>query len=389
MISNKLANHTRQHPIYGLPNKHKKEFLSEPIQDNTKLKKCFFVANWKKTFLLCLSSLFNICFLSAFIYLVYKNQTRKACNLECDLNSFFMNGVNCETKLKHNESCLADNWCRNDLALKCISSSCQCDTPLKYWNGANCSSYKLYNETCLSQLECSKVQETICLNSHCNCNLTSHYFDSLTNKCVLQLNENSNCSQDMQCHGELVCLQGMCSCLNSTTHYYRQSTLSCFPKTLSNTFCSTNLTCRSDLGLSCVSSMCQCDATSTWDGVKCELLNLCPSGWVSNSGSCYYISPKERSFTNAKNYCISLGGSLVIFKTLNEYNSFKSIIPNDKFFIGLEKVGGNWFWIDGSVFDNTMWESGKPGSDSCGRYSGNGIEDRSCNDEERFVCERR
>lgn len=307
-------------------------------------------------------------------------------------NGFSWDGDKCIQIGLFGINCLTNSSCQNDIGLYCNSNICQCDSLVQYWNGSMCTQLKLFNETCTTQSQCKSIQETICSSGSCTCNSTSHYFDSAINKCQLKLNENGSCVQDIQCFGDMICSIGRCSCSNTTTHYFSQIPLLCTSKTLENTVCSISSTCREDIGLSCVAGRCKCNSTNTsWNGIKCEVLTSCSLGWTSYSGSCYYISPQSnvRTYSSARAYCNSQGGTLVIFDSLAEYSFFKTIIPSDKFFIGLDKLSGSWRWLDNSAFDSSMWEPGKPDDDLCGRFEIDGIEDRPCDDEERFVCERK
>lgn len=219
MISKKV----RSNRIYGWPQKNVNDCVIGPQSGNQKDGHNFSKKNNKKIALLIFSMVQNLLLITATIFLICKMQVKENC---CNSTSYY-DGSKCASKGYFNESCEFDDWCQNDLGLKCSSQRCVCS--LGTWNSVICEKKK----------------------------------------------ENEICSLSDQCIGNLVCLNGVCKCSNSTVLYFDNSTSFCEAKKLNNFSCLNTLNCRDDLGLNCTLSLCQCDVTNKfWDGNSCTPYRL-------------------------------------------------------------------------------------------------------------------
>ncbi len=105
------------------------------------------------------------------------------------------------------------------------------------------------------------------------------FFDSSDSICKLKLLENSNCSNPSECFDNLLCVNNTCQC--AMVDYYASNLKKCVPKTLNNTACTTDHTCRTDLGLSCQNSTCQCNSTyKFWKNTASSCINYLSFGDV-------------------------------------------------------------------------------------------------------------
>ena len=73
--------------------------------------------------------------------------------------------------------------------------------------------------------------------------------------------------------------------------------------------------CTQGVGLTCRSGQCLCPATSGWFwstyASKCV---YCPPGWTIFGSSCYLYVNQGKTYSDAWNYCKSLGKYLKKFK---------------------------------------------------------------------------
>ncbi|XP_028937489.1 natural killer cells antigen CD94-like [Ornithorhynchus anatinus] len=75
----------------------------------------------------------------------------------------------------------------------------------------------------------------------------------------------------------------------------------------------------------------------------------CPAKWIWNSGNCYYISTKIKTWPESQTACRSMNSSLLKLENREELQDFLKLL---KFYywIGLSQNGsdGRWLWEDGS-----------------------------------------
>lgn len=73
------------------------------------------------------------------------------------------------------------------------------------------------------------------------------------------------------------CLSSICRC--ETTKYFDNNLRECVDKTLEGTSCQADVTCRSDQGLSCQQSSCECDSsTQFWSATQVKCINYLSYG---------------------------------------------------------------------------------------------------------------
>jgi hypothetical protein len=74
----------------------------------------------------------------------------------------------------------------------------------------------------------------------------------------------------------------------------------------------------------------------------------CPS--ASNSTSCYFYNSTLDGYTSHKASCARMGGYLVAYNNADEQLDVESVftaMANSYTYIGLEKYGNLWYWLDG------------------------------------------
>ena len=102
----------------------------------------------------------------------------------------------------------------------------------------------------------------------------------------------------------------------------------------------------------------------------------CPNGWSFLQGDCFKnVKSKGTSLTwdEARTECKSLGADLASVKDEETQTFLYSLLDPKikKAWIGGQKVGEQWTWVDGTPFDRTGgWSkhSGPPGPSGDGSY---------------------
>ncbi|KAF7653229.1 hypothetical protein LDENG_00085820 [Lucifuga dentata] len=77
-------------------------------------------------------------------------------------------------------------------------------------------------------------------------------------------------------------------------------------------------------------------------------LDKCSQGWHRFQNSCYFISPKLKTWNQGKQDCVRQDANLVIINSRNEHDFLK--VLTTKVWIGLsdQDKEGRWKWVDGS-----------------------------------------
>ena len=98
----------------------------------------------------------------------------------------------------------------------------------------------------------------------------------------------------------------------------------------------------------------------------------CPNGWSFLQGDCYKNVASDTSLTwdKARTQCKILGADLASVKDEATQKFLYTLLDPKikKAWIGGRKIGGQWTWIDGTLFDRTEGWAG-PGA---GQPSGDG-----------------
>ncbi|XP_075787221.1 C-type lectin domain family 4 member K-like isoform X1 [Pelodiscus sinensis] len=103
------------------------------------------------------------------------------------------------------------------------------------------------------------------------------------------------------------------------------------------------------------------------------------TGWRSHGGNLYYFSQEEKSWFEAKQFCVSQGSHLTSVSSQGEQEFLSKGTDGQSYWIGLTDQGteGRWRWVDGSEYradasrgfwipdqpDN--WHQGIGGSEDC------------------------
>uniref|UniRef100_A0A3B5MF61 C-type lectin domain-containing protein n=1 Tax=Xiphophorus couchianus TaxID=32473 RepID=A0A3B5MF61_9TELE len=138
------------------------------------------------------------------------------------------------------------------------------------------------------------------------------------------------------------------------------------------------------------------------DDLTAEVLGSCPPGWTQFGSRCFIFYYNMKTWSDAEEFCISIGGNLASIHN-NEENSFLSdMVVRDTGSPAVTWVGGydavtegQWMWSDGSKFDYTSFAIGQPDniqqSQHCleMNYIVYKWNDRPCNQPWPFICAKR
>ncbi|KAK2840177.1 hypothetical protein Q5P01_013917 [Channa striata] len=120
--------------------------------------------------------------------------------------------------------------------------------------------------------------------------------------------------------------------------------------------------------------------------------------WTVFSGSCYIVSSRSDSWTNARRDCQNKGADLVVINSAQKQN-FLSGFSNVDTWIGLSDRDeeGRWKWVDGSPLTLKNWNDGEPNNkpaetgEDCAQMELDKVHkwnDLHCDKPLRWICEK-
>ncbi|KAL4217796.1 hypothetical protein ACF0H5_022535 [Mactra antiquata] len=145
-------------------------------------------------------------------------------------------------------------------------------------------------------------------------------------------------------------------------------------------------------------------------GQQCECpASMCPDGWVTFRGSCYYVSDNVSvDWTEATHHCTAHHAELITIQNADEDKFIRSLLeryyrtggqhPGQEFWIGANDlmIEGVWEWYtDNSSLEYSGWYPGQPGSEGdedCAVIASrsdvfNGWHDAPCAAKHHPICE--
>lgn len=131
----------------------------------------------------------------------------------------------------------------------------------------------------------------------------------------------------------------------------------------------------------------------------------CPIDWLPFNSSCYLVSRRTRSWSDAHEYCVSQGAHLAIILTAEEQSFVWDQLPRghwNAYWIGItdSQTEDQWHWVDGTPLVGGFWEEGEPNNhidEDCGyivktrvltRVAIRSWYDAPCSMSWPFVCEK-
>ncbi|KAF3687472.1 C-type lectin domain family 4 member M CD209 antigen-like protein 1 [Channa argus] len=131
-----------------------------------------------------------------------------------------------------------------------------------------------------------------------------------------------------------------------------------------------------------------------------DFIHYSQKGWVYFSGSFYYVSSTQKTWTESRDDCLEQNADLMIINSKEEQNfsrQFQKVM-----WLGLSdrETEGVWKWVDGTVLTErfSFWSSGEPNNyngrnEDCGMIWYYNTEDSwndgVCENENFWICEKK
>lgn len=114
--------------------------------------------------------------------------------------------------------------------------------------------------------------------------------------------------------------------------------------------------------------------------------------WFATYGAPFTSDP-QLTWTQARTFCVNLGGYLASVDTAVENNYVGGIAGGTSVWIGAtdEVSEGTWRWVSGEAMTNTFWAGGEPnnhaGVEHYAAFSGGSWVDYNATSTMSYVCE--
>ncbi|XP_051992409.1 CD209 antigen-like protein E [Xyrauchen texanus] len=135
---------------------------------------------------------------------------------------------------------------------------------------------------------------------------------------------------------------------------------------------------------------------------------LCAVHWIHSGGKCYYFSTVKMNWTQSRDYCVTLGGHLVIINS-KEVQDFLVSEVKETHWIGLNdlETEGHWVWVNNQPLSDSTefwyrhssgsnepdnWSEINPLGENCaclGDYILDSWLDASCEYKKKYICEQK
>lgn len=128
-----------------------------------------------------------------------------------------------------------------------------------------------------------------------------------------------------------------------------------------------------------------CEETGHWSITPKCLELKCPTDWLTFRESCYKMGTYKEIIDNAKAECERDGAHLVHIDDEDENKFIKDFVQETQVWIGLEKSGQSWTWIDDNTRSSFVdWVKSEdqprmPISRKCATINGDGWRSAICN----------
>ena len=86
----------------------------------------------------------------------------------------------------------------------------------------------------------------------------------------------------------------------------------------------------------------------------------CDDGWDLFGKFCYKFVTTAKSKTDAEEDCIVKGAHLASIHSNNEKNFLVQLTHRKNVWVGGERKGASFQWLDGTEFDYENWDRGQP-----------------------------
>ncbi|XP_067402589.1 killer cell lectin-like receptor subfamily F member 1 [Emydura macquarii macquarii] len=135
-------------------------------------------------------------------------------------------------------------------------------------------------------------------------------------------------------------------------------------------------------------SLCHSAQNTSADGSSCK---LCPMGWLSHRGKCYWFSKERNIWNKSRDDCSVKRSRMLVIQDCDEMQ-FTQNVTQGKYpvWLGLSVTSPEkkWTWVNSSPLDQNLFRvTGPADVNSCGVIKGNQIKSETCSAEFKWICQ--
>ncbi|XP_073451690.1 killer cell lectin-like receptor subfamily G member 1 isoform X1 [Aquarana catesbeiana] len=125
---------------------------------------------------------------------------------------------------------------------------------------------------------------------------------------------------------------------------------------------------------------------------------VCPGGWLGHNENCYYISSggEYRTWNESREVCEGMGAHLLVIEDRGQQEFINRSVGGQaekavaQFWIGLYRDGDGWRWVDGRLYNISLFQISTKSSGNCVRmHETSGYHKGDCQSKQNWICQKR
>nr|XP_032643820.1 killer cell lectin-like receptor subfamily B member 1B allele B [Chelonoidis abingdonii] len=134
--------------------------------------------------------------------------------------------------------------------------------------------------------------------------------------------------------------------------------------------------------------VCESSHSNSAEGSGCK---LCPPNWLLHRDKCYWVSKEKNPWDKSRDDCSKRSSRLLVIQDQDEMTFIQNTTKDtNQIWLGLTVTSSarNWIWVDGSLFNPTLFKLVDPAEGKCVVIKAGGIQCETCTTVSKWICEK-
>ncbi|CAM5159010.1 unnamed protein product [Eretmochelys imbricata] len=134
--------------------------------------------------------------------------------------------------------------------------------------------------------------------------------------------------------------------------------------------------------------VCESSHNNSAEGSGCK---LCPPNWLLHRDKCYWVSKEKNPWNESRDDCSRRSSRLLVIRDQDEMTFIQTTSKDtNQIWLGLTvtSCARKWTWVDGSLFNQTLFKLVDPAEGKCGVIKADGIQCEPCTTVSKWICEK-
>nr|XP_042703953.1 killer cell lectin-like receptor subfamily B member 1B allele A [Chrysemys picta bellii] len=134
--------------------------------------------------------------------------------------------------------------------------------------------------------------------------------------------------------------------------------------------------------------VCESSHSNSAEGSGCK---LCPPNWLLHRDKCYWVSKEKYPWNESCNDCSRRSSRLLVLRDQDEMTFIQTTSKDtNHIWLGLifTSRARKWTWVDGSLYNQTLFKLVDPAEGKCGVIKADGIQCETCTTVSKWICEK-